>query len=52
MKADYRQLATDSMTPDRGYDFPIDNVRALIESLLPNNTAQALKPPDAAGSED
>jgi hypothetical protein len=34
MQKDYYQLLTDSLTPDRGYAFPTDNVMKLIEEYF------------------
>ena len=31
VEADIHQFLTDSLTPDRGYDIPIDNVKRLIQ---------------------
>ncbi len=32
--ADLQQHMIDSLTPDRGYELPIDNLKALFETLL------------------
>jgi len=37
VEADLQQWMIDSLTPDRGYLTPIDNVRALIRELVPPN---------------
>ncbi len=37
VEADFQQWMTQSLTPDRGYMTPIDNVRALILELVPPN---------------
>lgn len=37
VEADFHQQMIDSLTPDRGYMTPIDNVRALIVELLTLN---------------
>jgi len=34
MEADFQQWFTNSLTPDRGYPFPIDNVKALITKYI------------------
>ena len=34
LKADYEQFTIDSLTPGRGYDVPITNVKKLIESII------------------
>ncbi len=38
VEADFKQWMIDSLTPDRGYLTPIDNVRALILELVPPNS--------------
>lgn len=43
VEADIQQYFTDSMTPDRGYATPIDNVSALISRLLGNTEAELRK---------
>jgi len=37
MEKDYYQLLTDSLTPDRGYPFPIDNVKKLLMQYFPDS---------------
>jgi hypothetical protein len=37
MKLDFNQHIINSMTPDRGYPFPVDNVLELIEKNWPRN---------------
>lgn len=37
VEADFQQWMIDSLTPDRGYLTPIDNVRTLILELVPPN---------------
>jgi hypothetical protein len=37
VEADFQQWMIDSLTPDRGYMTPIDNVRSLIRELVPPN---------------
>jgi hypothetical protein len=39
-EADMQQYFIDALTPDRGYATPIDNLRKLIVSLLPNIGSQ------------
>lgn len=39
VEADFQQWMIQSLTPDRGYMTPIDNVRALILELVPPNDA-------------
>lgn len=34
VEADIQQFLTDSLTPDRGYDTPVDNVTKLVKELL------------------
>lgn len=40
-EADMQQYFIDALTPDRGYATPIDNLRKLIVSLLPNTEVLA-----------
>lgn len=47
VEADLQQWMIQSLTPDRGYMTPIDNVRALILELLPPNGAGELRLPDS-----
>jgi len=37
VEADIRQYLTDALSPQRGYATPIDNVKALILALMPQN---------------
>jgi hypothetical protein len=37
MMKDFEQRCIDSLTPDRGYDFPTENVRAIIVKLAQAN---------------
>jgi hypothetical protein len=40
--ADIQQFMVDSMTPTRGYEVPISNVKALIRRMTPNEQPQIL----------
>lgn len=37
MMKDFEQRCIDSMTPDRGYSFPMDNTAAVIVRYWPNS---------------
>ena len=39
MMQDFEQRCIDSMTPDRGYGFPMDNVESVITKYWPNDQA-------------
>lgn len=47
VEADFQQFMIQSLTPDRGYATPIDNVRDLIRELSQQNACVSDGPADA-----